>query len=100
QAHLLAIGQLEVVAVGIGDERPVADGWTGVERSPYGAALLARERGPTLDFLVAFTADAEVREAGEHAARAFLLDEHDHERTGAVAHPYHLLTGLVVATAM
>src|SRR5207245_4904263 len=63
EADLLAVGELQVVAVRVGDERPIADRRTGVVGAEHGAALVPGppaapvHRRPRLD------TDPELREA-------------------------------------
>src|SRR5205823_4198606 len=58
EADLLAVGELQVVAVRVGDERPVADGRTGVVRAEHGATLVPAELAAPLHFLAALATDA------------------------------------------
>src|SRR4029453_17561485 len=57
EPDLLAVGELQVVAVGVGDERPVADGRAGVVRAEHRSALVPGERAAPLHFLARLAAD-------------------------------------------
>ena len=50
-AHLLPVRELEVVPIGIGDDRPVADRGPLVVRATHGVAEVARVRDTPVDFV-------------------------------------------------
>ncbi len=92
RAHLLAEGQFEVVAVGIGDERPIAHRIADCRAAPSSGASPAATGAAdqTIDVGLARAADPEMRPAAQLRAFRTMLDEHDHERPGAVRDPRHL----------
>jgi hypothetical protein len=68
-------------------------------RAEHRSALVPGELATSLHFLAGHAADPEVREAREPAAGA-VLDQHDDEGAGAVAHPQDLVARVLVAAAV
>src|SRR5262245_6943457 len=76
-ADLLSVRELEVVAVGIGDDRPVADRRPLVVRPTHGATLLERVGDAAVDLVAALDSDAEMSPAAEHVGDVGLQQDDD-----------------------
>ena len=93
-AHLLTVGQLQLVPIRVEQKCPISLGFPGVLRLSFELSAGAGALAQLVELLAAVARDTEVGDSPQPDFVLIGLDQHERERTPQIAQPDDSVTGL------